>query len=286
MRRRLAPLALAAVAAVATNASAAERPRLLQDLRLRTVTYDPQNVVRVLGRYRTVVEIRLADDEAISHVAIGDSTAWDVAVDRNVLFLKLKAHNGDTNLIVTSTRSSGQGRTYAFDLTADAHRTATQPAFVLRFNYPDEAKSKAEAALTAGEQALRARLTALQLDRGAVEGRRNLDYSVQGPAVLQPSEVSDNGRFTLLRFPAGQVVPAIYQVTDDGTESLVPFDIRGEFVVVHGVVNQLRLRRGHDVLCLYNRAKDPYGVNLGTHTASGAVDRIDRPTASARGPDQ
>jgi type IV secretion system protein VirB9 len=81
--------------------------------------------------------------------------------------------------------------------------------------------------------------------------------------------------FTILRFPAGQVVPAVYQVTPDGTESLVPFDVRGEFVVVHGTAGQFRLRWGRDVLCIYNDAPNPYGVDLGTHTASPNVDRTD-----------
>jgi len=290
MRALLTPLVIASVLAGARPIQAASSSRPAQDPRVSAVTYNPQGVVRIFGRFRTVVELRFADDETIQHVAIGDATAWDVAVDKNVLFLKLKAQNGDTNLIVTSTRASGQGRTYVFDLTADARRKTVKDAFVLRFDYPDDAKTRTEAALSAGAQALRLRLTALQLDRGALEGHRNLDYSAQGAGALQPSEVSDNGRFTLLRFPAGQPVPALYQVTADGTESLVPFDVRGEFVVVHGVAAQFRLRRGRDVLCLYRRAPDPYGVNLGTHTASPAVDRVDRSAPaippSILGPDQ
>lgn len=107
---------------------------------------------------------------------------------------------------------------------------------------------------------------------------------VQGASALEPSEVSDNGRFTILRFPAGQVIPAIYQVTPDGTESLVPFDVRGEFVVIHLTAAQFRLRRGHDVLCLWNKKPDPYGLNLGTRTASPDVDRTDLPSPVTRAP--
>ncbi len=102
--------------------------------------------------------------------------------------------------------------------------------------------------------------------------------------------MSDNGRFTILRFPAGQAIPAVYQVTPDGSESLVPFDVRGEFVVIHGTAGQFRLRRGRDVLCIYNGAPDPYGVGLGTNTASPDIDRTDAgapsPKASKPGTDQ
>jgi type IV secretion system protein VirB9 len=109
-----------------------------------------------------------------------------------------------------------------------------------------------------------------------LEGPRNLAYEVQGSAALQPSEVSDNRRFTVMRFPAGQAIPAIYTVTPDGTESLVPFDVRGEFVVIHATAKLFRLRRGKDLLCIYNDANDPYGVTLGTHTAAPDVDRTDK----------
>jgi type IV secretion system protein VirB9 len=79
-----------------------------------------------------------------------------------------------------------------------------------------------------------------------------------------------------MRFPANQQVPAIYQVESSGTESLIPFDVRGEFVVVHAVVQQLRLRRGRDVLCIYNQRFEPYGVNPATGTAASDVQRTDQ----------
>ena len=115
---------------------------------------------------------------------------------------------------------------------------------------------------------------ALQLQQGAIEGPRNLKYTVQGSTRLQPSEVSDNGRFTLLRFPGGQPMPAIFMVTEDGTERLTPFDVRGEFVVVHGTARSYRLRRGREVLCIFNEAYNPRSPQTGTGTASPHVDRM------------
>jgi len=261
----------------AAPAFAVETPKPgATDARVRTIDYDAQQVVRLIGVYRTATQILFGEDETILHVALGDATAWDVAAERNILFIKPKAAHGLTNLIVTTAREDGSTRNYTFDLSIDGKARRTEGAlYVLRFRYPSDVKAAAGKALSAEAQALQAKLTALMLERGAVEGRRNLAYEVQGSAALQPSEVSDNGRFTILRFPAGQVIPAIYQVTADRTESLVPFDVRGEFVVVHGTASQLRLRRGRDVLCIYNDALDPYGVNLGTHTASPSVDRTD-----------
>src|SRR3546814_4061134 len=72
------------------------------------------------------------------------------------------------------------------------------------------------------------------------------------------------------------IFPAIYLVRPDGSETLVPFDVRDEFVVVHLVARQLRLRRGGEVLCIYNQAPEPYGVDHGTNTGSPHVERTIR----------
>lgn len=274
--RRLAGIALAL--ALASPALAVETPPPGKtDARVRTIDYDPAQVVHVAGVYRTATEILFGEDETILHVAVGDATAWDVAAEKNILFVKPKADHGTTNLIVTTDRGQGRTRNYTFELTTQAKvKTAAEALYVLRFRYPADVKAAAVAVLSAEEQALLARLATLKLERGAVEGSRNLAYRVQGAVALQPSEVSDNGRFTILRFPAGQAIPAVYEVTPDGTESLVPFDVRGEFVVIHDTARQFRLRRGRDVLCIYNEGPASYGVNLGTHTASPEVDRTDK----------
>ena len=282
--RPLACLGVALAIASTAPAWAVETPHPGKtDARVRTIDYDPLQVVHIAGVYRTATQILFGDDETILHVAVGDATAWDVAAEKNILFIKPKAAHGLTNLIVTTARADGSDRNYTFELTT-APKARAGVLFVLRFRYPSDLKAAALTVLSAEEQALVAKLTALKLDRGAVEGTRNLSYTVQGAVALQPSEVSDNGRFTILRFPAGQAIPEVYEVTKDGTESLVPFDVRGEFVVVHDVGRQLRLRRGRDVLCIYNEAPPSYGVNLGTHTASPEVDRKDAgPAGAAKG---
>lgn len=240
------------------------------DPRIRIIDYDPWAVVRISGVFRTATQILLGEDETILHVAVGDATAWDVAAEKNILFVKPKAANGPTNLIVTTTHPGGE-RHYTFELTtrpANA-KGAPETVFGLRFRYPAQIADAATAQLEA-------RVLELKLDRGVVEGKRNLDYAVEGSAALQPSEVSDNGRFTVMRFPGNQPVPTIYQVESTGAESLVPFDVRGEFVVVHAVVRQLRLRRGREVLCIWNQAFEPYGSAAGTGTAASDVQRTEK----------
>lgn len=276
-----APFALlaATILLAASPAFALDTPKSgPSDPRIKVVDYDPWAVVKITGVFRTATQILLGADESILHVAVGDTSGWDVAAEKNILFVKPKAARPPTNLIVTTSRGS-ETRNYTFELSTRAGssaRNTPDTVFGLRFRYPQDEKAAAAAALTGQAAALERRIVELKLDRAVVEGRRNLNYGVQGASALQPSEVSDNGRFTVLRFPANQQVPAIYQVEPGGTESLIPFDVRGEFVVVHAVVRQLRLRRGRDVLCIYNQAFEPYGVNPGTGTAAPDVQRTDQ----------
>ena len=68
------------------------------DARVRTVTYDPANVVRLNGVIRASTQVVFADDEEIAHVAIGDAIAWEVAPAGSILFLKPREKHPPTNL--------------------------------------------------------------------------------------------------------------------------------------------------------------------------------------------
>ncbi|OAO04836.1 P-type conjugative transfer protein VirB9 [Sphingomonadales bacterium EhC05] len=252
-----------------------------QDNRIREVVYDENQVFRIVGVFRSATQIVFSPGERVEHVALGDTISWEVAPAENSLFIKPRERAGPTNLIVI-TRSNTGNRTYTFELStrrgAIGERTA-DTFFKVAFRYPREEAAAAQAAAT---QAAYTKAVALQsgairsaLDLGVLEGSRNLKYSVQGSSEIQPSEITDNGQFTALRFPNQREIPAIFAISPDGSESIVPFDVRDEFVVVHGVFAQLRLRRGKKVLCIFNDAPDFYGRDPKTGTASSIVDRTD-----------
>ena len=272
---RRSPSLLPLIAALALASPVAAQAPL--DPRIRELTYDPAAVYRIAGAFRTATQIVFSPEETIRHAAIGDSVAWEVAAEGSVLFLKPRERHQATNLLVVTERE-GAVRHYAFELLAREAGDRTAIAYQVRFRYPADEQAQAARALAVQAEAVEQRLIGLELERGVVEGTRNLAWSAQGDAALQPSEVSDNGRFTVLRFPGVQALPALFEVGEDGSERLVPYDVRGEFVVIHGVVRGLRLRRGQSVLCLFNDAHDARGVGLGTGTVSPAVDRA--PTGS------
>ncbi|WP_421937316.1 P-type conjugative transfer protein VirB9 [Phenylobacterium sp.] len=276
MSARIAVLVVALLGP-ALPALAVEVPRPgVADPRIKAIDYDPQQVVRLVGTFRTATQVVFAADETILHVALGDTSGWDVAPEANVLFVKPIARGAPTNLIVTTQRAGRATRHYTFELVTRAGptgRNAPDTVFVVQFRYPADAAAAVQQALSAEARALEGRIVQLKLDRGVLEGPRNLAYDLQGSAAIAPSEVTDNGRFTVLRFPGGQAIPAVYVVNPDGSEALVPFDVRGEFLVVHRIAAQLRLRRGRDVLCIFNGAYQAAGAPTGTATAAPDVDR-------------
>lgn len=267
--RHARPLLALAVGLVVAAPAVAQAPL---DPRIREVTYDPAAVYRISGAFRTATQIVFSPEEVIRHAAIGDSVAWEVAAEGSVLFLKPRERHQATNLLVVTERG-GAIRHYAFELLAREPGDRSVTVYQVRFRYPADEQAQAVQALATQAEAVEHRLIGLELERGVTQGTRNLAWTAQGDTALQPSEVSDNGRFTVLRFPGVQALPALFEVGDDGSERLIPYDVRGEFVVIHGVVRGLRLRRGGSVLCLFNEAYDARGVGLGTGTASPGVDR-------------
>src|SRR5690606_12664269 len=124
------------------------------------------------------------------------------AAEGSVLFLKPRERPAATNLLVVTERD-GEIRHYAFELTARDANERAPVAYQIRFRYPTDEQAAAALAVAAETRAAEQRLIGLELQHGAVEGPRNLAWSAQGAASLQPSEVTDNGRFTVLRFPDG-----------------------------------------------------------------------------------
>jgi type IV secretion system protein VirB9 len=256
---------------------AEQTPRSLgPDARIREVNYTDGNVIQIRSAFRTATQIEFAPGEVIKFVAMGDTVSWEVAPADNALFVKPRERAGATNLIVV-TDFRGTKRNYTFELSAVAGARAPGTFFKVRLRYPEyealqarlaQQRAQLTAALAAQNGAIKS-----ALDIGVLEGKRNLNYKVQGSTALQPSEVSDNGQFTVLRFPNQREIPAIFTVNPDGSEATASFDVRDEFVVVHGVYKEMRLRRGKVVLCIYNESPNFYGRDPKTDTASEVVER-------------
>jgi type IV secretion system protein VirB9 len=146
--------------------------------------------------------------------------------------------------------------------------------FYVKYRYPDD-----EAELRRQQAASRALVDQAKdadyvLSLHEVHGPRNWRYSAQGSQALEPQSVYDNGKITTFAFVGNQEMPAIYMENPDGSESLVPKSVDRDLVMVHAISRKFILRRGKDVLCVFNEAYDSVGINPDTNTTSPSVERV------------
>jgi type IV secretion system protein VirB9 len=252
-----------------------------RDARVRVVAYDPINVVKVNGVMRASTQIVFADEEEIAHVAIGDSVAWEVAPAGSILFLKPREKHPPTNLQVVTTRPDGRKRSYQFELSI-GESSLSEGYFVVGFVYPVDEFERRRAEVNAREGVREGSLIEQSFDAARINGARNWRFSAQGPVDLEPEAVFDDGKETTFRFAGNREIPAIYLIAADGAETLAANDVHGELVTVHATAREFRLRQGGDVLCVFNEAFDPVGVNRRTKTMSDGVLRLPKAVTPAR----
>lgn len=63
----------------------------------------------------------------------------------------------------------------------------------------------------------------------------------------------------------------------------MPKTVDGNLVMVHTLSRKFILRRGKDVLCVFNEAYDRVGINPATNTTSPSVERIVKPVLAGQG---
>ena len=249
------------------------------DDRVKLVVYDPANVVKIVGVIRISTQVQFADGEEIAQVAIGDAVAWDVAPAGNILFLKPREKFPPTNLQIVTTRADGRKRSYQFELTVrdGTAAVASDTYFLVKFDYPNDEDERRRVEADQKKGNSDAEKADLVLDYHEAHGPRNFAYSAQGASSLEPASVYDDGKATVFRFEGNSEIPAIYVVNSDGSEGLINKAIQDDLVIAQAIAQKFILRRGSDVLCIYNEAFDKSGINPGTGTISPSVVRTLKP---------
>ena len=231
------------------------------DGRIRVTAYSDDKVYRLVGYVGYQIDLEFEPQESFVGLGAGDIEGLAFAAAGNHLFLKPKAPKVSTNLTVLTNR-----REYQFDYTARAERPDPREPdviYVLRFTY---AKPPASVDTAAAIEH--------QLD-GADTGRvRNFDYWYCGATTLKPIAASDDGVHTRLRFGAHAELPAIFVRNDDGSESLLNFNVDGGDVIIHRVAHRFVLRRGLLRGCMVNKSFNGGGERLESGTVSPAVERV------------
>ena len=78
-------------------------------------------------------------------------------------------------------------------------------------------------------------------------GTYNYRYFAQGEEKdkkIFPLEVWDNGTFTCFKFPIGGDLPVIFKKLPDGKEGLVNSHIENDYIVIHEINDEYRVRLG------------------------------------------
>lgn len=260
---------LAATLTHAQPLPAALRP----DPRIRVVPYRADTVYRLRGYVGYQIDITFALGERFVGLGVGDSKGVTFAADANHLFLKPRAAHVATNLTVLTNR-----RTYLFDYESQPSLPDPSGAdviYALRFEYPT-------ALLHVASRERR------QVDRDLAAARsarpRNYDYWYCGDPSLKPAAAWDDGVQTTLVFGAHAELPAVFALNEDGSESLVNFDVQAGRIVVQRVSRRLIVRRGKLVGCIVDRAFTGGGERLSSGTIAPNVQRVTRRADREIGP--
>jgi type IV secretion system protein VirB9 len=291
---------VAAPAGADTPNASALRP--VPDPRLRELIYSKDRLVSVLVQRGVVTHIEVDPGEHILYAATGigsdcksDTDSWciePVFGDHHV-FVKPKSFAiGANNLEVVTDR-----RTYSIQLTTLAMGDGRQPALRVTLTAPLDAgrlpdvpdmtaqvRAPTPGASNGPAGAMTAEGTSDQL---VALGLRqapsvvNTSYSIalgKKSQDIVPSMAFDDGRMTYIRFPGNRELPAVFQVAEDGAESMVNPRMEGDLLVVDRVARRLNLRLGSQVVALYNDAYDADGVPPVNGTTVSGVQRVVRPT--------
>lgn len=207
--RLLAALLLALAPAAAFAQALPEVPG---DPRLQTIEYRPDQVVQIQGKTGYQVTVALGADERVENIALGDSAAWQVTANKrgDYLFVKPVIGGVSTNMVVVTDL-----RVYAFELVPAGGGV---PPFSVRFTFPS-LKQETTAANRIGR------------------------YKLRGDKLLRPSAMSDDGKQTIIEWPAAAALPAIYAIGADRRETLVAGNIRDGQMVIDGIAAKYIFRQ-------------------------------------------
>ena len=241
----------ATLLAVSISIYANQQPKALAtDPRIRVVSYDPNNVVTLIGSQLVQTTLQFGDDETILGVEGGDSASWIISINKhkpNLLFVKPAVDASDSNLTVITDQ-----HVYQFHVETDPKSNADSAniTYSVRFIYPDLIKQQLNDAWQAKEQLKNSVVTEHPVDPLTVNWAYS--FSTRCNPDFVPIQVFDDGKFTYFRFAKTSEIPAIFVVDSAGHESLANYRMQGQYVVIERIARQFSLRNGRLVSCIFN----------------------------------
>lgn len=194
------------------------------DARVRSVFYNPVDVVRLDTHLRVNTAIELGAGERIDSVLLGDSEAFEVEVlsNRTTVSVKPVIAGADTNMTIYTGR-----RVISLAITEGRSRS---PTYRLVLRYPESSMARPARATT-------------------TQGLRDIGYAWSGDAALKPTHIWNDGEATYFAFAPG-LRPSIFGVDARAREVTLNSGTRGSIVRVPGLRSAYSIRIGTQVLCI------------------------------------
>lgn len=240
--------------------------------RVQQIEYRENLVVKIGGYANNPFVIEMPADEPIGDVALPPSSSYEMVKKGPRFFVRpLPGAQPATVLITTRSRSivldivlgSSQGfKDRLSKLIVTLPAAPVPPP-------PPPAVERIEAVAAASN---------LAPETSSTYHNDNYTLQVVAESVdIRPREAFDDGRFTYLKFPNNQEIPAIFRSTP-GTndEVLVNSHRDGDFIVLHAVAPLWNLRLGGSVLGVFNESFEPDGSPPKGGTTVRGLERLIR----------
>lgn len=235
------------------------------DTRIRVQAYDPNQIVRIIGKAGIQSTIEFGDDERIENVAVGDSAAWQITPNHraSLLFVKPLTAHSRTNMTVVTDR-----RTYMFDLVAGDKSSA--PLYAMKFSYPNE--KPVEVAKATTQVAV---VTPPAPTPAMVAAKLHFDWNTKGNGKLLPTRVFDDGSALFLAWSHDMPLPAILTMSEDRKEGPLNYRMDGDYIVIAPIPQNVVLRYGNKTAALW-----PSRRIAGAQSSAVAATSVAPPQAS------
>lgn len=221
------------------------------DTRLVVFSFNQHDTYTILARPKSVTDIQLSPDEEVVAMALGDSVQWMVSKAKGHVFLKPLQPD-----IFTSATLVTNVRTYQLTLRSSPEDGKWYQR--VSWDYPELVvlQQQREEVLRRNVEKEEKRLEKQILEPDVVIDKLNFDYKVTGDAEFKPSQIFDDGKFTWIRMPAIQELPAVFMTDEDGKAELINYVNHGQYLMVQRLVPGLLLKIGkQEVKIVNNRSK-------------------------------
>ncbi len=225
------------------------------DAKLVEFPYEPNDTFIVLSRPKSVTDIVLHPDEEVVGLALGDNYQWLVKETRGHIFVKpLRPNLATSATLVTS------ARTYQFTLQSSPEDGVWYQR--VSFVYPQlmVIERERQEGVQRMQDAETSRLEAQIASPRMSPENLNFDYKIKGDATFRPTQVFDDGKFTWVKLPKTQDMPAFFMVGEDKAIELINTHIRGDYVVVQRLVDRLLLKLGETEVKIERASKSSWSL--------------------------